>query len=108
MDDYAQRYKQQGLQRVEDHNSLWLHKLRRQATRIALRRGCVSTDDLRTYAEKLRLLHNLTPSHPNAWGAVFKEKRFYCVGLALSRHPSNHGRRIALWGLDPRAESNEQ
>lgn len=82
-----------GLDRVGFNNQPFLRLMRAVARRIALRRGWVTTDDLREYAKE----NNVVPSHPNAWGAIFRSSEWKCVGRRRSRVVSNHAREVRVW-----------
>ena len=82
-----------GIQKVSINNQLWLERARGVAASVAAYKGSVTTDDLRGDT----LIGE--PGHPNAWGAVFRDKRFKPVGYTKSQIPSTHARMIRVWGL---------
>ena len=83
----------QGLDAVEQHNTSWVKQMRRQARKICMTRGNVTSDDLHKFADS----QDLQPSHHNAYGAVFRGKGWKCIGRCRSTRPSAHGREIKLW-----------
>jgi hypothetical protein len=85
-----------GLSRVSHHNNTFLETMRSVA-RMLLRKGgfAISTDDLRKYAE----CHNIHPDHPNAWGAVFRDKSFVPCGFRQSTRENRHAGLIRVWTL---------
>lgn len=91
----GKREKQLGLDLVTDHNQDFVAILRAYAEAFCLNHGTVTTDDLRDYADE----HGLQPNHPNAWGAIFRGKRFVEAGRVKSRRTSNHAREIRRWAL---------
>lgn len=82
-----------GLAQVASHNEEWLRAVRAVAHAIAVVNGCVSADDLRTWADE----NDMHPVHPNAWGAIFREPRWRPVAYKVSTYPSNHARIIRVW-----------
>lgn len=86
--------KQIGLDFVEASNEGFMEIMRRQARLIAIERGSVTTDDLRDFADQ----QGITPTHGNAWGAVFR-KGWKPIGFEPSRRPGNHARVIRRWVL---------
>ena len=85
--------KQMGLDLVTEHNPDFVEIVRERAIRLAKMNGRVSSDALREWAE----LHDITPIHPNAWGAVFRGPGWERIGFRKSRIPSNHSRMISIW-----------
>ena len=73
----------------------FLETMRSRARAICLQFGRVSNDDLREYADSIRM----EPPHHNAWGAVFRGSDWRCVGFVPSRVPSSKGRTIRQWTL---------
>lgn len=92
----GEKLKESAMVGVEKKNAAWLNTIRKQAIRIAKRKGSVTTDDLRKYAMK----KELKPSHPNAWGAVFRGSDWRVIGRCKSRLPSNHAREIRVWAYN--------
>lgn len=87
--------KQFGLDLVESHNSYFVQAMREEAERVCRTEGSVTIDDLRPIAAR----RGLEPGHQNAWGAIFKGRRWHKLGYTQSTHPTNHGRAIAIWEL---------
>lgn len=85
--------KDAGIKRVSAHNEEWLRHARARAREVWIERGNVTVDDLR------ECLGYWQPTHPNAWGAVFKSGDFEPCGWKASTTPSCHGRMIRVWRL---------
>ncbi len=85
--------KQLGLDLVEDHNFSFVDHMRDLAIAISNRDGQVTSDDLRRAATRL----GIEPDHQNAWGAIFRGKRWKPMGYVNSTLPSNHARVIRVW-----------
>jgi hypothetical protein len=92
--DLSRSLKEQGLDQVEENND-FVAVMRGAAERIAREKGSVSSDDLRRYA----IDHKIRPHHQNAWGAIFRGKRWRLVGRKRSKFVSNHAREIKIWEL---------
>jgi hypothetical protein len=86
-----------GLTRVEGRNAAWLARRRAEARQIVRQFGSVTADDLRV------LCTGDPPSHPNAWGAVFRQSGWVPVGDHQMRTPSAHARRVRRWTFQPTA-----
>lgn len=82
-----------GIERVSAHNVDWLDTMRDYARTCCATFGAVTTDDLQSFAGRIGCL----PDHPNAWGAIFKERGWRCVGRMRSERPSAHAREIKVW-----------
>ena len=82
-----------GQRLAEQHSSGFVGFMRDLAIDIATRRGSVTSDDLRRYALK----EEITPHHPNAWGAIFRGKHWHSIGHLRSKKVTNHGRLIRQW-----------
>lgn len=91
----GKQLKEQGLALVESHNTEFVAKMRRYAIGVIKRKGIVSIDEVRAYADKKKL----EPKHCNCFGAIFKTKEFKAVGRKQSKIPSNHSRSVIIWGL---------
>lgn len=87
------KLKLEGQDRVQGNNSEFVATMRRVAKDIATKRGSVSSDDLRIYADD----NGIEPESPNAWGAIFRGKSFIEVGRTKSVLSSNHDREIRVW-----------
>ena len=86
--------------RVLDHMSMahkeWLEIARGVAVDIMLEKGDATADDVRfvMYAAKM------FPRHHNAWGAVFRDKRFVWTGeYRRSAVPDHKGNMQRVWRL---------
>lgn len=91
----GEKLKLDGKGSVEMNNLEFVKKMREHAVGIAERQGKVSTDDLRAYAQSI----GVSPEHPNAWGSIFRGKKWKIVGRVKSRLASNHAREIREWGI---------
>lgn len=89
------REKEEGQNLVETHTPDFVDTMREAAKSIALSKGTVTADDLRSYGLK----NGLRPHHPNAWGAIFKGSEWRTVGYTRSALVSNHARTIRIWTL---------
>jgi len=85
--------KEEGIGRVSGNNGLFLNRMRNKAIDISNLWGKVTTDDLRAYADHIEI----SPHHPNAWGAIFKGKNWKYIGRTKSAWPPNHARSISVW-----------
>ena len=63
----------EGIRKVAENNEEFLDLARRTAVAICELRGCVTSDEVREAMP-------LVPKHPNAYGAIFKDKRFEWTG----------------------------
>jgi hypothetical protein len=88
------KLRDQGIASVTQNNREWVRKMRNSARAIARSKGHVTTDDLRP----LTSLHG-EPLHDNAWGGIFREKGWKCVGRKTSSRKEAHGREIKCWAL---------
>ena len=94
--DQGLALKDAGIAQVAQNNRAWLVKMRNYARMTSAFRGWVSSDDLREYANDYAQSVG-HPTHPNAWGAVFKGQGWKVVGRTKSTLVSNHGREIRMW-----------
>ena len=90
----GEELREEGIRRVSVSNREWIDVMRDIAADIARRAGTVSAVDLRLVAENT----NNFPSHPNAWGAIFKTKRFEPTGEWIPcQHADGHARAVRVW-----------
>jgi hypothetical protein len=90
----GEQKKEEGRDRVEASNEEWLDWMRYHAKEIARWTGRVTTDDLHEIADSF----NRQPTHPNAWGCVFRNKRNWeRTGYENSKRPSANYRLISVW-----------
>ena len=89
----GQARKVEGQAVVADHNTEFVALMRAEARRISNERGWVTSDDLRVYASQL----GLEPTHPNAWGSVWRGKGWRSIGHRKSAVPQSHARMIRIW-----------
>jgi len=85
--------KQNGMAQAAANSHRFVDVMRGHAITISQACGVVSTDDLRTLAQRLAL----EPSSPNAWGSVLGGKDWEHVGWKKSEWPGNHRRHIQIW-----------
>ncbi len=87
--------KKEGLDRVEKNSGAWVHRMRAEASRLALGppHRVITIDDLREHAAATKD----PPHHPNAWGSVFRGPTWKWIGFQKSRIPSNHVRAVRVW-----------
>lgn len=83
----------EGAQRVADNNASWVHEMRSFARRRSASDGYVTADDIREHCEAL----GWWPKHPNAFGAVFRQKGWERIGFVQSTHKTNNARVIGQW-----------
>lgn len=93
--------KEEGLDAIERTSQSFVDLMRAEAQRISMERGMVTSDDLRVYASQC----DLKPSHPNAWGSIFRGPRWQVVGRRKSAVPSSHHREIKVWQYVNETES---
>jgi hypothetical protein len=89
-----------GIELVASRNAAFLRRCREYAI-------TVSIEDVRDFAQAQGLL----PTHPNAWGAVFKTAAFTPVGYCRNNLESAHARTVRRWaytdaGAAPIADSH--
>lgn len=89
----GQRLKREGQETVAAKNELFLARLRDYARKHSKDYGRVTSDDLRVFA----VGNELYPTHHNAWGCIFKQKGWVCIGRQPSKLPGNHAREIRVW-----------
>ena len=87
--------KEEGIKKVQEHNEDFVAIMKEKAMEFARENGTVSADDMRPVALAL----GLKPKHPNAWGAVFNDKRFTLYSYKQSRVTSRHHGLIRVWRL---------
>lgn len=95
IDFTGEQLKEKGLKSLETTARPFLELMREQAVRVANANGYVTSDDLREYADRMRL----APHHSNSWGGVFAGKEWKATGMVKSRRRSNHARMIRVWEL---------
>lgn len=89
--------KKVGMASVSHRNRIFLDTVREWAKTRCQFNGSVSIEDVREWADSMEL----APSHPNAWGCVFKGKHWVPCGDIKSAIPSAHHRRVLLWRYVP-------
>ncbi|MBT8460328.1 MAG: hypothetical protein KJN60_11715 [Boseongicola sp.] len=89
----GEELRDEGIARVAAHNEEWLDWIRRVAMDASRLHGSVTSDDLRAWAE----FKGRRPDHPNAWGAVFREKGWTRLGYQQSERPEARCRPIGVW-----------
>ncbi len=71
----------------------WMAEAREKAVSHARDHGSVTSDDIYALAPMPPWIHH------NAMGAVFRDKRLKIDGYVMSKRPSAHARRIAVYAL---------
>ncbi len=85
--------KEQGIASVSQHSVDWLELARLAAEALCHLLGRVDSDILHAEMDE-------PAPHPNAWGAVFHDKRFAWTGeYVKSKRPEAHARIIRVWRL---------
>jgi hypothetical protein len=87
------RLKNIGLDAVEHSSRDWVQYMREAAIEVAKESGSVDADYVRACSRFM----NFHPHSPNAYGAIFRGKRWKCIGRKKSTWPSNHAREIRVW-----------
>lgn len=82
-----------GLDAVEHNNEQWVDMMRRQARRICMVHGNVTSDELHDHAERI----GWQPAHHNAYGAVFRSPGWKSLGFRASGRAQARGRIIRIW-----------
>lgn len=83
----------EGIRRTAADNKEWLTGARREAARVAARRGTVSSVDIRKWADAA----NYHPFSPAAWGAIFSGPQWEHVGWTQCQHVGGHARDVKVW-----------
>ena len=91
----SEKLRDEGIQCVTSKNGRWLHLMRLRARSVAISKGSVTADDLRSYADLLPL----KPTHRNAWGGIFRGDEWKPVGYVNSTKLANHARKLVEWRL---------
>jgi hypothetical protein len=90
----GEQKKEAGRNKVEANNEEWLEWMRFHAKEIARWTGCVTIDALREIANDF----DRQPSHPNAWGCVFRNKKQWeRIAYIKSKRPEAHARPVGVW-----------
>lgn len=96
----AERGARYGIRRVEENNQLFLKTARAIAAnrcRVSVT-GTVTCDDVRKVCP-------VDPKHHNAWGAIFRDKRFIFTGeTRKSELTQGHGNLQRVWRLQRNAQ----
>lgn len=90
----GQQLKMFGLDRVGRRNALWLRAMTDYLRARALA-GPVTAEDAHELAQRL----GWEPSHPNAYGALFR-RGWRRVGYRQATRPSAHARVLSMWEPD--------
>lgn len=93
----ARKMRDIGIARVAASNLPFIDKAREIAALCAATHpnGTVCADDVRRIAQRI----GLAPTHPNAWGALFKHPRFVMVGYRQSAKISRKAGTQRIWRL---------
>ena len=92
----ARRRRDRGISRVSGKNMEIIETLRSVAVSLIKLKGQVTMDDLRAWYSASG---GREPTHPNAFGAVFKDPKFKRIAFTPSKQVQGHGRIIGVWGL---------
>ncbi len=89
----AMEFKDQGIKQVADNNKHFVKVAKNLALALCKKNGTVTCDDVR------KICH-LEPLHYNAWGSVFRDKRFEFTGrMQPSTNVKGHGNLQRVWRL---------
>jgi hypothetical protein len=91
----GQKRRERGIARVTYSNSEFVSVMREYIIAKARRGGTVNADHVREIASR----RGIEPTHPNAYGAVFRCPEFKPVGYTHSKAPSRHAGVIRVWEL---------
>lgn len=87
-----------GIRRVSYANEDFIEVMREAARELMNQKTWITMDDVRVWAEE----HGIEPTHPNAWGAIFRHRDFEPCGFRNSEQPQRHGAMIRVWRMgDP-------
>lgn len=89
--------KKVGMESVGSRNEFFLDEVRQWAIARSNWYGRVTIEDVRDWANSM----GLSPSHPNAWGVVFRGKHWQQCGDHKNTIPSTHHRRVYWWKYVP-------
>lgn len=88
----------EGMERVAEHNTDWLSDARREAARVCARQGVVSAVEVRQWADRANDGLGYYPDHPNAWGSIFRGPQWQATGEWVQcQHPDGHARSVRVW-----------
>lgn len=91
--DAASSLKAHGVDMAGWASLTFVECMRDAARAICARKGSVTSDDLRQIAQAT----GLQPNSSHAWGAVFHEPGWRCIGSEPSKVTTNRARRILRW-----------
>ena len=93
--DFGRRLRDRGIAKVtrDDDTHRRIADIRAWAEAHAMSHGTVSINDVRRVTD-------LSELHPNAIGAIFKDRRFKAVGYAQAEHIAAHARIIRIYALE--------
>ena len=78
---------------METTRHAWLAQARKEAIKIAKRRGSVTINDVR---KRVTLPQGC---HHNTWGAVLKCRELEPIGFDQAHHPAAHARMVRVYQL---------
>ena len=88
----------EGMERVAEHNKDWLSDARREAARVCAQKGSASAVDIRRWADRANDGLGYYPDHPNAWGSIFRGAQWVPTGQwEKCQHPDGHARDVKVW-----------
>ena len=79
----------------KDDKKAWLARMRHAATEHAKKRGVVTIDVLRQFADA----NNDHPPSPSAWGSVFQTDEWTKVSEVPSTRKAARSRKVSVWAL---------
>jgi hypothetical protein len=89
----GRQYRDHGLEKVGRNNDEFMHRCRQYAIDCCRREGSVTIEQVRIFAT----CEAIIPTHPNAWGTIFKAKGFKPTGFAQNGMESAHARLVRVW-----------
>ncbi len=95
--DFGRDLRDEGITQVSLHAGDWLWEGRRQAKKVVMQKGFVTSDDLQAVLILPAGLHH------NAWGSILRAPWFRKAGEMQSWRPEAHARWIHKWVLGPKA-----
>lgn len=93
----GRQYRDHGIEKVAGNNDEFLTMCRAFAIGQCRLSGMVTIEQIREFAE----WKGLKPSHPNAWGAVFKFRGFKPTSFVQNHIESAHARMVRVWVYEP-------
>ena len=92
----ARRRRDRGIAKVSYKNMEMIEDARSIAIGLIHQNGSTTMDDVR---KRMSELGYPPPTHPNAYGAVFKNKRFKLITYTKSKMVQRNSGNTGVWGL---------